>query len=365
MPNKSNSEVVKILILTPNLSNPGGVSALYNILKLDQFENIEYFNVQGKKGQGLISRMFGLCMSYLKFLFKCFSFDIIHINPSFDKKSFYRDGLYILISRIVGKKNLVYWHGWNIDFQDTLQSGKFSYLFFKLTYKRAHKHIVLGSVFKNRLINLKISEKDIIIESNAADDSFLKENQIIENEKTDRIELLFIARIEEQKGIMIILNTMKILNQYGNYHLKIAGDGPLLNAAKNKVENEHISNVTFLGQISGIDKHNAFSNSNILFFPTYYSEGMPISIIEAILYGLVIVSRPVGGIPDWVKVPVNGVLTDSLDPQEYAALIDTVCADKEKINQIEVTNKEYAQSYFTPSALTNRLFTYYSNIIAE
>lgn len=356
---------MNVLITVPDLSNPGGVSALYNILKLDQFINIEYFNVQGKKGQGLISRLFGLWMSYLKFFFKCFSFDIIHINPSFDKKSFYRDGVYILISRIVRKKILVYWHGWNMEFQDTLQSGTFSYFFFKLTYKRAQSHIVLGSVFKNRLINLKISAKDIIIESNAADDSFLKENQITVTKKNNRIELLFIARIEEQKGILIVLDTMKILNEIGNYILNIAGDGPLLNAAKNKVLKEQINNVEFLGQINGSDKHHAFSSSKILFFPTYYPEGMPICIIEGILYGLVIVSRPVGGIPDWVKVPANGVLTDSLDPQDYAALIDTLCADKEKMNQIGETNKEYAQSYFTPSALTNRLLTYYSNLIPE
>ena len=356
---------MNVLITVPDLSNPGGVSALYNILKLDQFENIEYFNVQGKKNQKLIFRLFGLWLSYLKFFFKSLSFDIIHINPSFDKKSFYRDGLYILISRIVRKKVLVYWHGWNIDFQNTLQIRNFSYWFFKLTYKRAHSHIVLGSIFKNRLINLKISEKDIIIESNAADDSFLNENQLKKTEKKDQIELLFIARIEEQKGIMIVLDTMKILNEKGNYNLNIAGDGPLLKAAKNKVLKEQINNVAFLGQINGVDKHHAFRSSNILFFPTYYPEGMPISIIEGILYGLVIISRSVGGIPDWVKVPANGILTDSLDPQKYAALIDTLCADKEKISQIEVTNKEYAQSYFTPSALTNRLLNYYSNLLPE
>ena len=356
---------MNVLITVPDLSNPGGVSALYNILKLDQFENIEYFNVQGKKNQKLIFRLFGLWLSYLKFFFKSLSFDIIHINPSFDKKSFYRDGLYILISRIVRKKVLVYWHGWNIDFQNTLQIRNFSYWFFKLTYKRAHSHIVLGSIFKNRLINLKISEKDIIIESNAADDSFLNENQLKKTEKKDQIELLFIARIEEQKGIMIVLDTMKILNEKGNYILKVAGDGPMLNEAKRKVQIEQIHNVDFLDQINGIDKHNAFSSSKILFFPTYHPEGMPISIIEGILYGLVIVSRPVGGIPDWVKVPANGVLTDSLDPKEYAALIDTLCDDKEKMNQIEVTNKEYAQSFFTPNSLTNRLLTYYSNLIPE
>jgi glycosyltransferase involved in cell wall biosynthesis len=154
------------------------------------------------------------------------------------------------------------------------------------------------------------------------------------------------------------------LCRHSNYNLKIAGDGPLLKTVKRKVKEEQISNVYFLGQINGNNKHNAFTSSDILFFPSY-SEGMPISIIEGILYGLVIVSRPIGGIPDWVKVPANGVLTDSLDPQDYAALIHTLCEDKENMNQIGETNKKYAKSYFTPSALTNRLLTYYSNFIPE
>lgn len=355
---------MNVLITTPDLSNAGGVSSLYNILKLDQFENIEYFNVQGKKGQRIIYRLFGLWLSYFKFFWKCFSFDIVHVNPSFNKKSFYRDGLYILISRIAGKKTLVYWHGWNIEFQDTVQPGKFSYWFFQLSYKHANSHIVLGLIFKRSLIKLSISENDIIIESNAADDSFMKENKIIKKEKNDRIELLFIARIVEQKGILIVLETMKILNERGNYNLKIAGDGPLLNATMRKVQNERISNVDFLGQINGIDKHNAFVSSDILFFPSY-SEGMPISIIEGILYGLVIVSRPVGGIPDWVKVPNNGLLTDSLDPKEFATLIENLCFDKENLRKVKITNQKYAQSYLTPSALTNRLLTYYSNLITE
>jgi glycosyltransferase involved in cell wall biosynthesis len=355
---------MKILITIPDLSNPGGVSSLYNTLKLDQFKNISYFNVQGKKVKGIKNRMFELGISYLKFFFKSFSFDIIHINPTFDMKSFYRDGVYILISRILRKKVLVYWHGWDIDFQDTLQIGDFSLWFFELTYKRAHRHIVLGSFFKNRLTNLNIMENNIIIESNAADDTFLKQNQSINTKKNDQIELLFISRIEEKKGIMIVLDAMKILNKKGGYNLKIAGDGSLLNTVKNKVMKEKINNIFFLGQVNGVDKHNTFKSSDILFFPTSYNEGMPISIIEGILYGLVIISRPVGGIPDWVKVPNNGILSDSLNPSEFAFLIESLCADKEMLFKIKITNKEYAQSYFTPDAFTKRLFTYYSNLMS-
>ena len=110
---------MKVLITVPDLSNPGGVSALYNILKLDQFENIEYFNVQGKKGQGIIFRLLGLMLSYLKFFFKCFSFDIIHINPSLNRKSFLRDAVFAWITILLRRKLIVYWHGWEIEYEES------------------------------------------------------------------------------------------------------------------------------------------------------------------------------------------------------------------------------------------------------
>jgi hypothetical protein len=85
-----------------------------------------------------------------------------------------------------------------------LKPNKFSYWFFNLTYKKANRHIVLGSLFKSRLINLNINPTNIIIESNAADDSYLINNIISERKNNEPFKLLFIARIEEKKEIMII-----------------------------------------------------------------------------------------------------------------------------------------------------------------
>jgi glycosyltransferase involved in cell wall biosynthesis len=173
---------------------------------------------------------------------------------------------------------------------------------------------------------------------------------------------LFIARIEEQKGVLIAIETMKFLNKTGQYHLKIAGEGSFFKRAVEKVEKEKIDNIEFLGQIKDLEKHNALLNSDLLFLPSY-SEGMPISIIEGILYGLVIVSRPIGGIPDWVKVPENGVLSNSLEPSEYAEIIINLCEDEETMFQIKMTNEKYGQSYLTPDALNNRLFEYYREVM--
>ncbi len=354
---------MKVLILTPNLSNPGGVSALYNILKLDENDNIKYFDVQGKKSKNIILKVVRTFSMYFRFTRNCFFNQIIHINPTFDKRSFYRDGFFLVIARIFQKKTIVYWHGWNPDFQKTIKNGKLYFAFFNTTFKKAHMHIVLGSVFKTELIKMGISTEMIKIESNTADDTFLKQGDDFLDAKKDKTELLFIARIEETKGIFIALRTMKLLNQTGNYILTVAGDGPALTRAKEFVHENHIENVIFTGQVKGENKHSVFSNAKILLFPTFYPEGMPISIIESMLYGLVIVSRPIAGITDWVKVPENGYLIQSLDESDYADAIHQLALNPIKMKVIQESNRKFALSYFTPKALEERLFNYYNSVL--
>ena len=41
----------KVLITVPHLSLPGGVTGLFNLLKLNEKENIEYFSVNLTKGK--------------------------------------------------------------------------------------------------------------------------------------------------------------------------------------------------------------------------------------------------------------------------------------------------------------------------
>ncbi len=354
---------MKILILTPNLSNPGGVSSLYKILKLDKNKHIEYFDVQGKKRKNSILKLWTIFTIYTKFTIKIFDNQLIHLNPSFDKRSFYRDGILLLIARILRKKIIVYWHGWNLEFQKSITPGKLSNLFFKTTFKKAQMHIVLGNVFKIELIKMGIDKNIIKIESNAADDYFLERENVYLDPKKDKIELLFIARIEETKGVFIALKTMLLLNKRGNYSLTIAGDGPALLRAKEFVFVNKIENVTFVGQVKDEIKHKVFRNSEILLFPTYYPEGMPISIIESMLYGLVIISRPIAGIPDWVKVPDNGFLIESLDESEYADRIEQLSKELNLMNQIQENNRKFAKEYFTPKSLQDRLNNYYASLL--
>lgn len=353
---------MRILIVVPDLKKPGGVAALFNTLKIEKFcSGISLFSLSNS-----MPRIIRIPYKFLEFIWKLKKNDIVHINPSLNKKSFYRDGFFSILARILKKKLIVYWHGWECQFEQNIHSKKLQKIYFKYTFLKADMHIVLGSIFKQSLIQLGIEEKKIVIESNAADDSYLNlKKSFIQSNRGNRffLKLLFISRIEESKGVFIAIDALKILNKKGNFHLSIAGEGPALAAAKKKTEVEHIENVTFLGVVKEEKKHQLFVKSDILLFPTYYPEGMPICIIEAMLYGLIVISRPVGGIPDWVKESKNGYLIGTKHAEDFANKIIELNDDKEKLDEMSRRNSMLANEYFTPDALNKRLLNYYQKLM--
>ena len=74
----------------------------------------------------------------------------------------------------------------------------------------------------------------------------------------------------------------------------------------------------FVGWISGPQKHQLLSESDLYILPSY-NEGLPLSILEAMSYRLPVISTPVGGTAEAVQEGVNGFL---VPPGDKAALHD-------------------------------------------
>ena len=78
---------MRVLINVPKLSNPGGVSVLYNLLKIqDRYNNVELFQIHSS-----LPSVLGYLQKYLEFSRRIKSFDVVHLNPSLNKKSFLND----------------------------------------------------------------------------------------------------------------------------------------------------------------------------------------------------------------------------------------------------------------------------------
>jgi glycosyltransferase involved in cell wall biosynthesis len=350
----------KVLVTIPNPSTPGGVTSLFRHLNLNDHKSVTYFI----NASFNLPNNFVKSCNYLKvllvFVIKCFSSDIIHLNPSFEQRSFIREWLFSAIAQILNKKVLIYWHGWNEEFEKNVVNSKLLKKMFHIGYIKADKHIVLGEIFKEKLISFGIQGDKIILETNSASEKHLYNKN--ELKKFKPFTAIFLSRIEEKKGVFIAIDAVRIASNRISVNLIIAGDGPDLSKAIKYANARNVKNIHFKGFLLNEAKDDILAKSHALLFPTFYGEGMPVCINEAMLYGLPILTRPMGGIKTWVKDNDNGFLSLTGDAKWFADKLIQLATDPILYQTISENNKRKAQELFIASKVRERIFSYYNSL---
>lgn len=339
---------MKILINTPDLSCPGGVINHYNGLSKYWTKKVVYNEVGKRKG---IPAPMVLIYDYIKFFFRCLfgNYDVVLLNPSLGKTAIKRDALFLKISMWFNIKTVVFFHGWSADVVTELNNDSLS---FCKHFNGADKFIVLAESFKEDLLKWGIT-RPIYLSSTKVDDALLKGFSV--KDKKGSFDVLFLTRIETYKGIFTALEAFKIVElKFPSATLTIAGDGTKLEKAMKFVRENKLKNVQFLGNISGEILSQTFSNSGIYILPSH-GEGMPTSVLEAMAFGLPIISRPVGGLVDFFEEEKMGYLIESLDPKDYAETIIQLLENPEKIKEIGKYNHEYAKRNFMASKVAQEI----------
>ena len=339
---------MKILINTPDISKLGGVANHYKGLKPYWSQNVSYNFIGSRKG---IPGPIILVFDYIKFFFLCIfcNYDVILLNPSLGKTAIKRDALFLRIAKWFKIKTVVFFHGWSSEVVSQLNTDSTS---FAQSFNRADKIIVLAKAFKNDLLNWRI-KKTIHISSTKVNDEFIKSFSI-ENKK-ESFDVLFLTRIETYKGIFTTLEAFKFVKSIcPSAKLTIAGDGSQLGKAKEIVQSNKLKDVYFLGNISGELLAQTFFNSAIYILPSH-GEGMPTSVLEAMAFGLPIISRPVGGLVDFFEDGKMGYLIESLEPQDYAKKIIQLIENPDEIKEIGRYNHAYVKKNFMASKVAREM----------
>lgn len=339
---------MKILINTPDTSILGGVANHYKGLKPFWSQNVKYNFIGGRKG---IPGLLFLIYDYVRFLFLCAfgKYDIILLNPSLGKTAIKRDALFLRISKWFKIKTVVFFHGWSPEIVSELNEKPIAFI---NTFNKADKLIVLAQSFKDDLIKWGIT-KPIFISTTKVNDDLLK--GFIFSKKTWKPNILFLTRIETYKGIFTTLEAFKIVKaKLPNATLTIAGSGSKLSQAKEFVNNYNLRDVQFLGNITGNKLIETFSNASVYILPSH-SEGMPTSVLEAMAFGLPVISRPVGGLVDFFEKEKMGYLIESLAPKDYAEKIVGILDAPNKCQNIGNYNHEYAKNHFMASTVAKNI----------
>ena len=130
-------------------------------------------------------------------------------------------------------------------------------------------------------------------------------NAPIFNRNKEKKTLLFIGRIHPKKGLKELLLGLALLKErksefFQIWNIRIAGwsqIGHVEELRRIVVENNLLKNVEFIGSVYGDDKEKELCNANAFILPSF-SEGLPMSVLEAWAYKLPVIMTDYCNIPE-------------------------------------------------------------------
>jgi 1,4-alpha-glucan branching enzyme len=140
-------------------------------------------------------------------------------------------------------------------------------------------------------------------------------------------EILFIGRLVVEKGVQILIEAFaRLLTDYPNAHLTIAGSGPYAPNLHQQVEDLGIaSSVNFTGFVSEDVRNQLLARCQVAVFPSLY-EPFGIVALEAMAAGVPVIASRTGGLAETVDDLKTGLLSPPGDVealrQSLAQLFD-------------------------------------------
>lgn len=354
--------------LIPRLHNPGGVSNYYSALKPFLNKNITYL-YRGKDGkENKIVRTLLDYFEFIKTVKNRREKGIVVINHSLGKGSFFRDAVYTFLTP-KKYKQIIFFRGWNPEYEKKIDKSWLHKKWLAFTFLKADHFIVLASAFKGKLIEWGY-KRSVTIETTLVEEQLLDEETLISlsdsRANLNETRLLYLGNISKAKGVWEIIKSLDYLAKGSGDRIKLtlAGEGKELNSLQQYSEENNL-NVEFPGFVRQENKAQAFQKAHLYVFPSVHGEGMPNSVLEAMAFGLPVITTRVGGIPDFFEEGKMGLFLENRNPEHIAEKVQYLLNRPRLMKQMSEYNYNYAKEHFYASKVARRLEDIIESVVKE
>ncbi len=357
---------LNVLVVNSDLTSNGGIASviktLYNAnIKMGTPVNFHLLKTSHFKDKPLIFEIILLVRSFFTCIYTLSvkHIDIVHIHTSAEI-SFYRKSLFFILAKLFRKQTIVHLHsGKFYKFFLTNSSIKASLI--RFVFKHSDRVIALCSDWGDK-IKQRYPGTDVVVVHNPIDIEEYAPNET-RNKRERELQIVFLAFLIPSKGVEDIISLARMLKErkVSNLRLLIGGKGELENRLLSAIEEYDLAEIVhFKGWVSGNEKKELLSDSDVYFLPSYI-EGMPVSILEAMCNRLAIISTRIAGIPDLVKDEVNGYLRKPGDIEGFLELLIGFAAEPERARKMGLESYNIVQE-FDSSRILDQLITIYNEL---
>ena len=333
-----------------------------------------HLNVDG----GFSLRRFGqLLKPFCTASYMCFSGRRnLYLSATQNWIGFLRDCVFILLARLSGSRIVIHIHGGNYDGFYSSLSPLRRYLV-RSTLRQVDSILILGKSlygmfnFEPRLrqkIRVVFNGMPFEVQEAAV------EHKRLPVDREGRPKLLFLSNLIVSKGYLQVLEALRILVHKQGIDVECHFCGSFVLASDacpystpeeaeadflGRVQKSELREHAFWhGPVSGNKKLCILKNSHFFLLPTNFPyEGQPISIIEALAFGMVVITTTRGTIPEMLERGKAGELIPFDRPDEIARVIESYIKEPRKYEAMSRASINRYRQVFTRKAHLQRLIS--------
>ncbi len=273
--------------------------------------------------------------------------DVVYLpltnSPSF--LGFFRDAAAIAIARLTGSRAAIRLHGGYYYYAH--ETG------WRLRLVRSIlRRVDSATVQGQRLVscfNGSLPRERIAVVPNGLDDAPFAAARARRNGKADRVRILFIGLLCEEKGIYDIIGAMPLVPEA---EFVFVGEWASQADRERAMQKLHAdgtaSRARFTGVVSGDEKYDILASSDIYLFPTFWVyEGHAVSSVEALAAGLPIVCTDHGALDESVRDGWNGFFVPAHSPESIAERVVQLVRDPALRSEMARRSRQLYEDRFT------------------
>lgn len=316
----------KVLMIGPHESVKGGIRTVVdNYLKWDAWNNVEIIYISTFIEKHYLVKIQFFLWNFLKIFFACIfgEMDIVHLHVS-ERGSFYRKALVLLLCRMINIKTILHHHG--AEFMEFYSASRdIEKRFIKNILMKADLNLVL-SEYQKRQMESAFPGISLRVLYNAVDG--YKENNYNSNAKG----ILFLGRLCKRKGVYDFLEAFAECERIIDKDIKLylCGDGEIDNV-KNVVKKLKLKNrIAFTGWCPKNKLQEIYKKTMLYILPSYH-EGLPMSLLETMSYGIPCIASDVAAIPEVIHDGENGILISPGEIEQIKNALLRLSASEDRV----------------------------------
>lgn len=341
----------RVLFIGTDRQMAGGVAAVLKSYERN-IDGFKHLATNSRYGKLAAMANFALTLACIPFYRWIGGRDIIHVHGS-SYISFTRKSMVIRWAKILGFKIVYHIHGGAFK-EFTAERGE---NVIRRTLDRCDAIICLSDYWYEYFAG-QLGYGNVHVVPNMIDNP-----TDLKIERTDScVNCIFMGTICADKGIYDLVKVIADDQEYYRSRARfiIGGVGENDRLAEMIADYGIGDLVEQRGWIAGNDKIQLFNQADVLLLPSYI-EGLPICILEAMSYGLPVLTTDVGAIPDVITHGVNGLIAkpgdlNTLNDNLYRVIEDIALRDRASQISRERVGK------FLPSGIISSLKTVYKNL---